>query len=117
MRTDSPSPTPGISVPNIPGPSAPLATQVISSSTLQKRQSQDHRTEPGEITSDMVQPSLKRVRGERKCWKCFETNCIGAKNKNNCPNACASCHRKDCHGKNSRHPTRPCEYLGRNDVN
>ena len=30
MRTDSPSPTPGISVPNIPGPSAPSATQYIA---------------------------------------------------------------------------------------
>ena len=27
-------------------------------STLQKHQSQDHRTEPGEITLDMVQPVL-----------------------------------------------------------
>jgi hypothetical protein len=62
--------------------------------------------------SDMVQPSLKCVCGERKCWKCFKTDCIGAKNKSNCPNACA-CHRKDCHGKNSWHPT---HHLGRNDV-
>ena len=64
-------------------------------STLQKCQSQDHRIEPEEITSDMAQPSLKHVHGERKYWKCFKTDCIGAKDKNNCPNACASCHCKE----------------------
>lgn len=115
MRT--PSPIFGISVADFPGPSTSSTSQVISSSILQKRRSQDDRTEIAEITSDMVQPSFKQVRGERKCWKCFSTDCIGAKNKNSCTNACASCNRKDCHGKNSRHPTRPCEYLGRDNGN
>ena len=47
----------------------------------------------------------------KKCWKCEIEGCAGRVRKNLCKNACASCNSKECKGKDSRHPSNPCEML------
>ena len=47
----------------------------------------------------------------RKCWKCEKGGCRGRIRKDWCTNACGSCGSKECKGKNSRHPSYPCEFL------
>jgi len=47
----------------------------------------------------------------RKCWKCEKEGCIGRIRKDQCTNACDSCGSKECKGKDSRHPSYPCEFL------
>jgi hypothetical protein len=50
-------------------------------------------------------------RAAKKCWKCEMEDCGGRIRKNLCKNACASCNSKECKGKDSRHPSNPCEML------
>jgi len=47
----------------------------------------------------------------KKCWKCEKEGCGGRIRKDLCKNACGSCGSKECKGKDSRHPSYPCEFL------
>lgn len=75
--------------------------------TTGSRQNQTQAT--NEMNSTVLPTLQKRLRKERKCWKCFAPNCPGIRSKGLCPNACTECGDKDCKGKDSRHPGKPCE--------
>ena len=47
----------------------------------------------------------------KKCWKHEIEECVGRVRKDLCKNPCASCNSKECTGKDSRHPSNPCEML------
>ena len=51
----------------------------------------------------------KRIRAEKRCWKCFRIECEGSKAKRYCKNPCDDCNRVDCDGRDSRRPTKPCK--------
>ena len=51
----------------------------------------------------------KRIRAEKRCWKCFMLECEGSRAKRYCKNPCDDCNRGDCNGRDSRRPTRPCQ--------
>ena len=88
---------------NIAGPSMPFIPHQTPSG---RKQMQDAIANDGEV----LDPA-KRSRKGKRCWKCFIDKCPGRVSRDNCPNACASCNRKDCKGKDSRHPSFPCEKL------
>ena len=48
----------------------------------------------------------KRIRAEKRCWKCFRLECDGSRAKKYCKNPCDNCNRVDCDGRDSRQPTR-----------
>ena len=68
-------------------------------------------------TSDTQQKNKKSTqdvglkRAAKKCWKCEKGGCGGGIRKDQCKNACGSCGSKECKGKDSRHPSHPCEFL------
>ena len=102
MVTASPEPDIPMSshpVVNTAGPSQLSIPQVVPSSIVGKKQSQQLITNP-EVAADVAH-TLKKLCVERKCWKCFQKDCPGGTNKKYCPNACASCNSKECTGKNS----------------
>ena len=43
--------------------------------------------------------------------KLLQSHCIGRIRKDQCTNSCNSCGSKECKGKDSRHPSYPCEFL------
>jgi hypothetical protein len=88
---------------NIAGPSMLFIPHQAQSG---RKQMQDAIANDGEV----LDPG-KRSRKEKRCWKCFIDKCPGRVLRGNCPNACASCNRKDCRGKDSRHPSFPCQKL------
>ena len=47
----------------------------------------------------------------RKCWDCEKKGYGGRVRKDQFSNACGSSGSKECKGKNSRHPSYPCEFL------
>jgi len=88
---------------NIAGPSMLFIPHQASSG---RKWMQDAIANDGEV----LDPA-KRSRKEKRCWKCFIDKCPGRVLRVNCTNACASCNRRDCKGKDSRHPSFPCEKL------
>ena len=88
---------------NIAGPSMPFIPHQAPSG---RKQMQDAIPNDGEV----LDPA-KRSRKGKRCWKCLIDKCPGRVSRDNCPNACISCNRKDCKGKDSRHPSFPCEKL------
>ena len=86
---------------NLAGPSMPFIPHQAPSG---RKWMQDAIANDGEV----LDPA-KRSRKGKRCWKCFIDKCPGRVSRDNCPNACALCNRKDCKGKDSRHPSFPCE--------
>jgi len=103
-RMVSASPEPDIpissnSVDNITGSSQLSIPQAVPSSIAGKKHPQHQIINP-EVAADVAH-TLKKLRLDRKCWKCFQKDCPGGTNKKYCVNACASCNSKECTGKNS----------------
>ena len=88
---------------NIAGLSMPFIPHQAPSG---RKWMQDAIANDGEVLNP-----AKRSRKGKRCWICFIDKCPGRVSRDNCPNACASCNRKDCKGKDSRHPSFPCEKL------
>ena len=44
----------------------------------------------------------KRIRTEKRCWKCFKLEREGSRAKRYCQNPCDDCNRIDCNGRDSR---------------
>jgi len=71
----------------------------------------------GRHTLDTQQKNKKSIQdvglkhAARKCWKCEKEGCIERIRKDQCTNSCDSCGSKECKGKDSRHPSYPCEFL------
>ena len=114
MVTASPEPDIPMSshpVINTPGPSQLSIPQVVPPSIAGKKWPQHLITNP-EVAADVAH-TLKKLRPDRKCWKCFQKDCPGGTNKKYCPNACVSCNSKECTGKNSRYgANEPCKNQG-----
>jgi hypothetical protein len=115
-RMVSASPEPDIpissnSVFNTAGPSQLSIPQVVPPSIAGKKRPQ-HQIINSEVAADVAH-TLKKLRLDKKCWKCFQKGCPGGSNKKYCVNACASCNSKECTGKNSRYgANEPCKNQG-----
>ena len=78
---------------NIAGPSMPFIPHHAPSG---RKQMQDAIANDGEVLNP-----AKRSRKGKRCWKCLIDKFSGRVSRDNCPNVCASCDRKDCKGKDS----------------
>ena len=52
--------------------------------------------------------SSKKLRKRRTCAKCGEPTCPGSQKVPNCKNACQDCGKRECRGRNTKRPNKPC---------
>ena len=66
---------------------------------------------PAQDILEIYTPQLpsKRIRAEKRCWKCSRPECDDIKTKRYCKNRYDDCNREYCDQRDSRWLTRPCQ--------
>lgn len=98
-------------IPEIEFPESSLVTSIQPGPSMESNASTRKRSQ--ELNFAGPSGQAKCLRREKKCWKCFSSNCPGAVSKKSCKSPCTSCGDMSCKGKDSQHPGQKCEKLSK----